>query len=384
MKISILAFDLSNNALGRTYVLAKVLRRRYEVEITGPVFGDSVWPPLENEFDFRMMPGHTFKEFVRLLPKSLNTIGGHVVYAHKPLFTSFGVGLLERVLSMKPLILDIDDWEMGFIRWEQEMRRYSVYEKTRDLVLGFSRPNSYTYVSLLERLSRFATDITVSNAFLKRRFGGTLVPHGRDTESLDPGKVDRSYVREKFSVSDKRVITFLGTPRPYKGIEDLIDAVSLLNSPSVLLMVIGLGEDSYSRRLAGLALEKLGEHHVRLLSQQPFKRVPEFLALSDLVVVPQHRNQATIGQVPAKVFDAMAMAKPIIATRVSDLPEILEGCGWTVEPENPERLAEAIEYIFENPGEAIDKGRRAREKCIDRYSWNALGRILDDVFSRYE
>ena len=49
---------------------------------------------------------------------------------------------------------------------------------------------------------------------------------------------------------------------------------------------------------------------------------------------------------PAKVFDAMAMAKPIIATNVSDLPEFLDGCGWTVAPEKPKQLADTIQYVF--------------------------------------
>jgi len=48
----------------------------------------------------------------------------------------------------------------------------------------------------------------------------------------------------------------------------------------------------------------------------------------------------------------MAMAKPIISTNVSDIPEILDGVGWVVEPENPKQLAETIQYAFDHPVEA--------------------------------
>lgn len=65
------------------------------------------------------------------------------------------------------------------------------------------------------------------------------------------------------------------------------------------------------------------------------------------------------------------MAKPIITTNVSDLPEILDGCGWIVEPENPEQLAQAIQYVLNNPQEAEEMGRKARKKCIEKYSWDA-------------
>lgn len=49
MKISILSPDLSNNCLGRAYLLAKILQRRYEVEIAGPIFGDGIWKPVADD-----------------------------------------------------------------------------------------------------------------------------------------------------------------------------------------------------------------------------------------------------------------------------------------------------------------------------------------------
>jgi glycosyltransferase involved in cell wall biosynthesis len=88
--------------------------------------------------------------------------------------------------------------------------------------------------------------------------------------------------------------------------------------------------------------------------------------------------------VPAKIFDAMAMAKPIIATNVSDIPEILDSCGWIVEPENPRQLAETIKYVFEHPVEAKENGKKAREKCKREYSWNTMEKILIEVFRKYE
>ncbi len=87
---------------------------------------------------------------------------------------------------------------------------------------------------------------------------------------------------------------------------------------------------------------------------------------------------------PAKVFDAMAMAKPIIATNVSDLPLILDGCGWIVEPGNPPQLAESIQNVLNNPEAAEDIGWKARRKCIENYSWDAMEKVLVRVFRKYK
>src|SRR5437867_7501203 len=48
MKITVLTPDMSHNCLSRAYALAEMLRRRHEVEIAGPIFGEGIWPPLAN------------------------------------------------------------------------------------------------------------------------------------------------------------------------------------------------------------------------------------------------------------------------------------------------------------------------------------------------
>jgi glycosyltransferase involved in cell wall biosynthesis len=83
-----------------------------------------------------------------------------------------------------------------------------------------------------------------------------------------------------------------------------------------------------------------------------------------VVVIPQRKTSDTVGQMPAKIFDAMAMAKPIVSTRVSDIPEVLGDTGYLVDPGDVEQLASAINHVFSHPEEARLKGKQARERCI--------------------
>jgi glycosyltransferase involved in cell wall biosynthesis len=118
---------------------------------------------------------------------------------------------------------------------------------------------------------------------------------------------------------------------------------------------------------------------VKLFGLQPFSAVPEFLALADVIVIPQRETAATIGQMPAKLYDAMAMAKPIVATSVSDIPDALEGCGWLVPPGSPPELARAIGEALSDPERAERMGSRAREKCEREFSWDAMERALESA-----
>ena len=104
-----------------------------------------------------------------------------------------------------------------------------------------------------------------------------------------------------------------------------------------------------------------------------FEKIPEFMALGDIIAIPQQRNMSTRGQMPAKVFDAMAMAKPIVASEVSDIPIILENCGWLVEPNNPHALAKAITEIINNEKEAKIKSIKARSRFLENYRISSRG-----------
>jgi len=389
MKISILSPDLSHNCLGRAYMLAKILQKHYKVEIIGPIFGDGIWEPVANDKSLTYKSvkfSGGFKPYwqIRRLIKMVN---GDVIYASKPLLTSFGIGLLKKIFEKKPLILDIDDWQMGFMN--DAYSKLSFIRRFKYLVgstLFFYRVSSYWNNLFFEKLIKFADEITVSNHFLQKKFSGKIIWHARDSMLFNPDKFDKNLVREKYGIKhDKKIVMFFGTPRPHKGIDDLIKAISLINDPNVVLVIVGIDyNDPYCLKIIKIAKKNLGKERFIDFGFQLFEKVPDFLAMADVVVIPQKKNFATVGQIPAKIFDAMAMAKPIIATNVSDLPEILNSCGWIVESENPEQLAETIKYVLDNPKKAEEKGLKARQKCIEEYSWDSMEKLLIKIFKKYE
>ncbi|MHA1839041.1 MAG: glycosyltransferase, partial [Candidatus Ranarchaeia archaeon] len=196
-------------------------------------------------------------------------------------------------------------------------------------------------------------------------------------DKLNPANFDKIKLRRKYGIDeDKRVVLFLGTPKPHKGLEPLINAMALVENPDKLFMIAGLGVDKYSKKIHKQAKSSLGARYLGL-GRILFDQVPEILAISDLVVIPQEKNFATIGQVPAKLFDAMAMAKPIISTPVSDIPKILKNCGWIVEPGNIVQLSKTIQDILGNIDDAEEMGLNARKKMVKEYTLkNAEKKIL--------
>ncbi len=61
----------------------------------------------------------------------------------------------------------------------------------------------------------------------------------------------------------------------------------------------------------------------------------------------------------------------------------MDGCGWIVESENTEQLAETIQYVLNNSEEAGEIGWKAQQKCIGKYSWDVMEKVLVKVFGKY-
>lgn len=332
-----------------------------------------VWLPCDTgEFPLFTTRSRSYPWFVKSMRDVVSHVTGDVVYACKLLPTSYGIGLIKKLISGSPVVLDIDDWELGIKQTHSKAgRRY---------LPGLRDPDAYSYVALMEHLVGLADEVTTVSDFLIRRFGrGVKVPHGRDVNWLDPSLYDRVRLRQEWGLEYHQVVLWLGSPTPEKGIEDLARAIATLRRKDLKFLLVGVES---GQELVRRTSEIVGEQMITV-GMRPFAETPFFLSMADLIVLPQRKTPATIGQVPAKLFDAMAMAKPVISTNVSDIPQILSGCGVIVEPGSVEQIADAMADLLDHPERAEALGRLAREKCVRKYSLEAVADILHTIFFRY-
>lgn len=195
-----------------------------------------------------------------------------------------------------------------------------------------------------------------------------VVTAGVDLERYDLS-IDGSEIRGEYGIKeDDSVLFFMGTLFNFSGLKEVALELAKIKDekPNIKLLFVGKG-DAFDD------LQKIREEHrienqIILTGRQPFKRIPEFLAAADICLLPAYPTEKLMQHnVPIKMYEYMAMGKPVITTK---LPGVMEEFGedhGVIYVDKPEdALKEAIGLI-EN-GSAKEEGRKAR-KFVEKYSW---------------
>jgi colanic acid biosynthesis glycosyl transferase WcaI len=139
------------------------------------------------------------------------------------------------------------------------------------------------------------------------------------------------------------------------GVEMLIDAAQQLAAPDLYLLVAGEGS-SLSACQARAA--RAGPSRVLFHHPWPASETSAVLSAADVLLLPTRGRQSLVS-VPSKLLAYMLVGKPILATALpeSDLARLmrLAGCGWCVEPDRPELLADGLRRVV-----ALDDDGRRR------------------------
>ncbi|MBD2344412.1 glycosyltransferase family 4 protein [Anabaena subtropica] len=387
LKVSIIVSDLSSAGAGRwgggsvrSFLLAQALKKlNYQVEILGFVFGEAAIFP-ESEIPINQFIGHNYPKFLVSATELLKKIDGDIIYAMRPKPTTLGLSLWKKLRTSQPVILDIDDWELSWYGGEKWQYHPSFKQLYRDIFKpdgALRNPDHPLYLKFLEGIAPKADAITIHTKFLQERFGGIYIPNGKDTDLFNPINYDAEESRAFYGLSGYRVLMFPGAPRPYKGVEDVLMALDILNEPDLRLVIVGGSPyDDYDAQLT----EKWGRWIIKLPKSPP-PEMPKIVAAAHIIVVPQRNTPAALAQFPLKLTDGMAMAKPILATKVGDIPEIVGETAYLVEPACPEEMATQIKLIFADLEAASDRGRHARIRCIEKYSISAMAVTLQSVIT---
>jgi glycosyltransferase involved in cell wall biosynthesis len=141
------------------------------------------------------------------------------------------------------------------------------------------------------------------------------------------------------------------------------------------LLIAGHDPLDYGKILQSL-IDRLGlNEHVQIVGVQ--NDIPSFLNILDVFAFASQSEG--FGQV---LIEAMAAAKPVVASRIAPLTEIVEDgeTGLLAAPNDPKAFADGIAWLLDHPAEAQQMGRKGKERVQQNFS---AERMADETVSLY-
>lgn len=191
--------------------------------------------------------------------------------------------------------------------------------------------------------------------------------------------VEELHLAERLPNGERpRQFAYVGGIGTDRGALQMVRALEMLDPPTPLKIAGSFAiahEETAARAEAGWA-------HVDFLGQQDRGQVAELLASSRAGLVLFQPLPNNIAGRPNKLFEYMSAGLPVIASDYPRWREIVDdaGCGLLVDPTDPAAIANAMQRILDNPGEAEEMGRRGREAIVEKYSWAAESRKLLELY----
>ena len=165
------------------------------------------------------------------------------------------------------------------------------------------------------------------------------------------------------TLTDKPRVLFVGVLERSKGVDVLLHAWRTVarEIPTAQLTLVGTG--SRGEELRTQARRDHLEDSVRFLAPRPRAQLRDLLDESSFLVLPSRAEG-----LPRVVLEAMARARPVVASGVGGIVELVEDgtTGRLVAPESPSALADAIIELLTDPERARDMGDEARRRAIER------------------
>ena len=278
---------------------------------------------------------------------------------------------------------------------------YALFKKaeiiyTRDIpslfLLGFFRKNLvyeahtfprhfYLYKELFRKIkATVAITKELKNLFVKNGIIPDKILVAPDGVDLDEFNIKESQeeCRRTLSLSqDKKLILYTGHLYKWKGAQTLADASRYFKKDILVVFIGGTKKDEKKFRKTNQHLQ-----NVLILGYKPHSIIPYYLKAADVLVLPNSAQEKISRDYtsPIKMFEYMAAQRPIIASDLPSIREILnENNAVLIKPDSPDDLARGIEQLLKKPDFSAKIAKRAYQD-VQRYTWQKrTEKILDFI-----
>lgn len=175
---------------------------------------------------------------------------------------------------------------------------------------------------------------------------------------------------------DGKMILYVGHLFPVKGVDVLFDAHQYLTEGETIYFVGGTDEDiqSFKQKWNDAGSPK----NIVIAGRKPHQDIPLWLRAADILSIPNTAKEAAgaIESSPSKLIEYMASGRPIVASDVPGITDVMDGTmGYVVEPDSARAIVDAVHEAFTSPEKADAWALRARE-AAKGLGWDARAKSI--------
>lgn len=205
----------------------------------------------------------------------------------------------------------------------------------------------------------------------------TVVPNGVRVDHFSSSRY-----KSDLMGNDKFTIGFLGSLKPWHGVENLIDSFAAMteNRDDCNLLIIG-DDRKTDGRLEKRCRDLKIEGKVKFTGAVEYDKIPELLQQADVLAAPYPRMDNFYFS-SLKIFEYMAAGKAIVASNIGQISSVLthEKTALLVHPGDTISLRKALEKLKDNPDLRRRLGERAQIEARTRHTWSQRAdKILDVI-----
>lgn len=204
-------------------------------------------------------------------------------------------------------------------------------------------------------------------------------PDGVDVDRFNP-KISGEGIREKYNLKGRTVVGFVGSIGHWHKVDLLLSVAKkvIQEEPDVHFLIVG-GAASLAS-LKRYVRENDLNGIVTFTGNVPYEEVPYYISAMDVTVLPG----TDIYSSPIKIFEYMAMEKPVIAPCIGQLKEIISDGeeGFLIEEGNKNQLQECIIKLVRDKILRGKMGQRGRKKVEKSYTWRKNGERICNIYRR--
>jgi glycosyltransferase involved in cell wall biosynthesis len=204
-----------------------------------------------------------------------------------------------------------------------------------------------------------------------------LIPNGVNPSRFKPDEVGRHRIRTQLQIQEKIVIGFVGSLKPWHGVETLAEAFCRIyyENADVHLLIVG---DGPKRTELESQLQRYGlATQVTWTGNVSHADVPAYISAMDIAVAP-YVSHDNFYYSPVKIFEYMAVEKPVVAGGIGQVNETIihRDTGLLYEPGNVIQLRNTLQELIDSPDLRERLGKAAREWVIRNRTWDGNAKII--------